>query len=63
MFSDKFDKKIIKLLDAHLRDKRSNFLEIFEKINMNSYKDWEDWFIFDRYRKNKKFKEIVKQKK
>ena len=30
---------------------------------MKSFKDWEDWFIFDRYKKNKEFKEIVNQKK
>tara|TARA_Y100000816_G_C26063346_1_gene558590 strand:- start:90 stop:1385 length:1296 start_codon:yes stop_codon:yes gene_type:complete len=62
-FSDKFDKNIIKLLDAHLRDKRAKFLEILKKTNMKLFKDWEDWFIFDRYKKNKEFKEIVKQKK
>lgn len=62
VFSEEFDKNLIELLEAHLKGKRSKFLEIFEKINMNSYEDWEGWFIFDRYRKNKKFKEIVKQK-
>ena len=62
-FSNKFDKNIIKLLDAHLRGKRAKFFEIFKKTNMKSFKDWEDWFIFDRYKKYKEFKEIVKQKK
>ena len=62
MFSKEFDKNLIELLDVHLKGKRSKFLEILKKTNMKNYKKWEDWFIFDRYRKKKEFKEIVKQK-
>tara|TARA_B100000965_G_scaffold95666_1_gene78097 strand:- start:3481 stop:4824 length:1344 start_codon:yes stop_codon:yes gene_type:complete len=62
VFSEEVDKNLIELLDAHLKDKRSKFLEILKKTNMKNYEEWEDWFIFDRYRKKKEFKEIVKQK-
>jgi hypothetical protein len=63
VFSEELDKNLIELLDAHLKGKRSKFLEILKKTNMKNYEKWEDWFIFDRYRKKKEFKEIVKQKK